>query len=85
VAEELTSAVRETSQAVLEALSAGPKTAWELKMRLKVAHSRLHMAIGVLVGEGKIEVRQDGLDLRVSMVGAADTEALNQTAEQVAA
>ncbi len=43
-------------------------TAWDLKMSLKVSHTRLHLALGALQERGKIRLRPDSLTFVVEPV-----------------
>lgn len=61
---------------VLEALTApgapaAGLTAWELKMRFKVSHTSLHVALGVLLERGAVELTPSDLTLLVRPAGAA--------------
>lgn len=64
--------VAETAGRVLESLASGKaRTAWELKMQLKVSHTKLHMAIGMLLERGGISVRPDRLTYALAPASAA--------------
>ncbi len=54
--ESLSSQLKEDARNALEALGDNSKTAWELKMALKVTHTRLHLALGALVERGSISL-----------------------------
>ncbi|MBI5244456.1 MAG: hypothetical protein HY922_12390 [Elusimicrobia bacterium] len=61
---EFKDAVESTAGRVLAALSAGglpaSKTAWDMKIELRVPHTMLHLALGLLIAQGRISVRPDG-------------------------
>ncbi|MEK7743731.1 MAG: hypothetical protein AAB578_05030 [Elusimicrobiota bacterium] len=65
-AAEFSREVEDAAARVLGALSSSPKTAWELKMELKVPHTLLHLALGSLLARGKVSLRPEGYTLRVS-------------------
>lgn len=48
---------------ILKLLSSSAKTltAWDLKMSLKVSHTRLHIALGALMNSGKVRLQPDSL------------------------
>ena len=50
---------------VSEAVSSSAKTAWDLKMELKVPHTLLHLALGSLLSRGKVSLRPEGYTLLV--------------------
>ena len=54
---------------VSEAISSSAKTAWDLKMELKVPHTLLHLALGSLLARGKVILRPEGYTLRVEAEG----------------
>lgn len=61
-----------TARDVLDALGAGrANTAWELKMQLKVSHTRLHLALGMLLERGEIAMAPDRLTYSVRRAGEA--------------
>jgi hypothetical protein len=64
---ELTELVRQTAARVLRLLddSQADRTAWDLKMELKVPNAVLFMSLGVLVAEGAVEVEPQELTYRV--------------------
>ncbi len=64
-AAEFSSEVDGAAARVSAALSSSPKTAWELKMELKVPHTLLHLALGSLLARGKVSLRPEGYTLRV--------------------
>lgn len=53
--------VAQAAARVLESLSRGRRTAWELKLELKVSHTVLHMALGALLERGKVSLSADKL------------------------
>jgi len=51
-----------TAKDILAAVESGKaRTAWELKMLLKVPHTRLHLSLGMLLARGQVSVRPDRL------------------------
>lgn len=50
--------------------SGGSVTAWDMKLRLKIALSPLYMALGLLQERGRIRIVPDGLTYRVHPAGA---------------
>ncbi|OGR57232.1 MAG: hypothetical protein A2X36_15670 [Elusimicrobia bacterium GWA2_69_24] len=42
------------------------KTVWELKMELKVSHTTLHLALGMLMERGALALRPDKLTYAVT-------------------
>lgn len=56
MSEDLGSQVKKDSEAAWAVLKDGAKTAWELKMALKITHTRLHLALGALVERGRISL-----------------------------
>ena len=69
---EYKDAVESTAERVLSALSAGgapaSKTAWDLKIELKVPHTLLHVSLGLLLAQGRIALRPDGYTYAVEPV-----------------
>ena len=65
-AAEFSREVEDAAARVRAALCASPKTAWELKMELKIPHTLLHLALGSLLAQGKVSLRPEGYTLRVS-------------------
>lgn len=64
-----------TAREILRAVDSGKaRTAWELKMLLKVPHTRLHLALGMLIARGQVSVRPDRLTFVVERVGAAQPQ-----------
>ena len=60
-ADEFQTSVRATSEGVLAALKAeGPKTAWDLKIEMKASHTLLHLALGLLMAEGRVVLKPEG-------------------------
>jgi len=56
-----------TASRVLETLAAGKaRTAWELKMQLKVSHTRLQLAVGMLLERGCVSVRPERLTYAIA-------------------
>ena len=56
------SEIETVAQKVLRSVSSGKaRTAWELKMQLKVSHTRLHLALGILLERGSITMRPEKL------------------------
>ena len=53
-----------TADNILKTVGAG-MTAWELKMKLKVSHTKLHLALGMLVERGRVSLRPENLTLLV--------------------
>ncbi len=47
-----------------------PLTAWDLKMTLKVSHTRLHLTLGALLERDRITMRPDSLTYIVEAVPA---------------
>ncbi|HVE13460.1 MAG TPA: hypothetical protein VNI01_08715 [Elusimicrobiota bacterium] len=70
-AAEFREEVAEAAKRVLMALSHGRRTAWELKLELKVSHTVLHLALGALLERGKISLQPDHLTYVVEPVGVA--------------
>ncbi len=62
---ELRRSSETAARRVLEALGAKGATAWELKMGLKLSHTRLHLALGMLLERGAINIEEDRLTFRV--------------------
>ena len=62
-ADDFQKEISKTGRKVLNLLSSAqkPLTAWDLKMTLKVSHTRLHLTLGALQGRGKITLRPDSL------------------------
>ena len=63
--------IEETAARTLAALARGRRTAWEIKLELKVSHTALHLALGMLLERGKISLNPDKLTYLVEPVGAA--------------
>lgn len=63
--------VAQAAERVLESLSRGRRTAWELKLELKVSHTVLHMALGALLERGKVSLRADKLTYVVEPLGVS--------------
>lgn len=53
---DLRSQIEADAENALTALNDGAKTAWELKMALKVSHTRLHLALGALTERGAVQL-----------------------------
>jgi hypothetical protein len=51
--------IKDDARDALKAVDAGAKTAWELKMALKISHTRLHLALGALVERGAVALTED--------------------------
>ena len=68
-ASEFGELLKTTSARVLRLLdepsAAGGRTAWELKMELKVPNAVLYLALGRLAGEGAVEIEPQELSYRV--------------------
>ena len=63
--------IERTAREVLELLSAGRAgTAWEFKMQLKVSHTPLHLALGMLLERGAISMSPDRLTYAVRPAGS---------------
>ncbi|MFH1726010.1 MAG: hypothetical protein ABII00_15490 [Elusimicrobiota bacterium] len=67
-ADDFRGQLEETARRVLDSLGQGApdkprggRTAWDLKMELKVSHTVLHMALGMLVERGRVVLRPDQL------------------------
>ena len=56
---------------VIQALASGALTAWELKMKLKLSHTRLHLTLGVLLERRDVGLEADDLTIRVTKSAAA--------------
>lgn len=54
-----------------------PVTAWDIKMRLKVSHTRLYLALGALLERGEIKLRPQDLTFLVE-TARAPVEELRQ-------
>lgn len=72
--------LEETSRRVLAALSPSDgrppcRTAWELKLALKVPHTLLHLSLGTLLARGKVSLRPDKLTYLVEPAAAAGPSA----------
>ena len=69
---EYKDAVESTAERVLSALSAGgapaSKTAWDLKIELKVPHTLLHLSLGLLLAQGRVALRPEGYTYAVEPV-----------------
>lgn len=73
-AAEFSREVDAAADRVSAALSSGsPKTAWDLKMELKLPHTLLHLALGSLLSQGRVSLRPEGYTLLVETLppGAA--------------
>jgi len=62
--------LEELSSRVLESLGGSGKSAWELKMELKVSHTALHLALGMLIERGRLTLAPESLTHRVVPAGA---------------
>lgn len=62
---ELRRSSETAARRVLEALGSEGATAWDLKMGLKLSHTRLHLALGMLLERGAIHLEEDRLTFRV--------------------
>lgn len=51
------------------------KSAWDLKMELKVSHTQLHLALGWLAGRGRVVLSEGPLTLMVERSRPAPSEA----------
>lgn len=56
MSEDLRSQIETDAKNALESLKGGAKTAWDLKMALKISHTRLHLALGALVERGRVSL-----------------------------
>ncbi len=63
--DELRRSSEAAARRVLETLGAEGATAWDLKMRLKLSHTRLHLALGMLLERGAIRLDEERLTFRV--------------------
>ena len=69
-AAEFSREVDDAAARISAALSSSHKTAWDLKMELKVPHTLLHLALGSLLARGKVILRPEGYTLRVEAEGS---------------
>ncbi|MFA6093252.1 MAG: hypothetical protein WCU88_13350 [Elusimicrobiota bacterium] len=53
-----------------KSVAAGPKTAWDLKLELRVPHTTLHLALGRLLAQGRIRIQPDAFTLHVEAAAA---------------
>jgi len=58
---------------ILSFMGTSEKTAWELKMELKVSHTVLHLALGILTERGQLTLRPDKLTHVVTPAKSAPT------------
>jgi hypothetical protein len=65
---------------ILEEAAKGEVTSWELKNRLRLSSSRLYLALGWLLGRGRIKLSPDELTYKVAL--PAQQEALEADAPQ---
>jgi hypothetical protein len=79
--------IKTVAKAVINHLAKHPSaSAWELKMALKVTHTRLHLALGVLLGQEKITLRSDKLTFIVEAAAPANmSEETSAPAEKAVA
>ena len=68
--------IEETAARVLAALAHGRRTAWEIKLELKVSHTVLHLALGALLERGNIQLSPDKLTYLVEPVAAPQPSVL---------
>ena len=54
----MNSQLKEDVKNALEVLKEGVKTAWELKMALKISHTRLHLALGALAERERVSLAE---------------------------
>lgn len=66
--QEFRAQVEETAGRVLAALASGRKTAWDLKVELKITHTLLHLALGALLERGRVRLAPDRLTYAVEAV-----------------
>lgn len=66
--QEFQAQVEETAGRILAALASGRKTAWDLKVELKITHTLLHLALGALLGRGRVRLAPDRLTYAVEAV-----------------
>jgi hypothetical protein len=79
-AREFQTLVDATAGRVAAALASEPKTAWDLKMELKVPHTLVHIALGRLLGEGKVALRPEGYTILAQALRPAEAPASAATA-----
>ena len=74
---EFKETIERTAERVLKALAENPqspapsagapegRTAWDLKLELKVPNALIFLALGALVRDGRIELEPEGLTYRI--------------------
>jgi hypothetical protein len=69
--------IEATARQILAAVSSGKaRTAWDLKMHLKVPHTRLHLALGMLLAQGSVTLKPERLTYAVEPAGAGSQAAV---------
>ena len=72
-AEEIRKTVESLAERVLTFLAKDAdqlKTAWDLKMEFKVTHTLLHLTLGSLLQQGKINLKPEKLTYAVELTDA---------------
>ncbi|MGB2578854.1 hypothetical protein AAIR98_000773 [Elusimicrobium simillimum] len=46
----------------------GAATAWDIKLHFRFSSSMLYLALGALAAEGKIDITQQGLDYKITVL-----------------
>jgi len=59
--------IKDTAAQVLAFVQSNKSaTAWQIKTALRIKSSLLYLSLGVLVGEGKIKLEENGTDYTVA-------------------
>ncbi|OIO05334.1 MAG: hypothetical protein AUJ52_13875 [Elusimicrobia bacterium CG1_02_63_36] len=72
MSEDLRSQIDGDAKNALEAVKNGANTAWDLKMALKISHTRLHLALGALVERGRVSLSAAEGTLRIEALEPAE-------------
>jgi hypothetical protein len=78
---ELTSLAGKITKHVNSA--SGPVSAWDLKMTLKTSHTRLHLALGMLLQQRAITLTPDSQTFRVESASGKETITESAPAEAI--